>query len=47
MTGKLRYDRYVYSGRFWYDRYVAFVDISVNREDVPKIKSAEIKLETE
>lgn len=47
MTGKLRDDRYVYSGRFWYDRYVAFVDISVNREDVPKIKSAEIKLETE
>ena len=31
----------------WLDRYVACIDITVNREDVPKIKSAEIKLETE
>lgn len=30
----------------WRDRYVASMDISVNREDVQKIKSAEIKLET-
>lgn len=30
----------------WLDRYVGCIDIAVDREDVSKIKSAEIKLET-